>query len=258
METITSRDNAKIKYACRLREEERLRNETNSFFAEGPKVCLELAHACTIQALYITEAALARNEAFARFAGVTTLVMPHVAEKLAATRTNQGVFAVFAAPQYKLEEVLATARRVLALENVQDPGNVGTLLRSAAAFGFDAVLLSRDCAAPFAPKTLRASVGAAGRLPVLTVPYLPAAVGVLRARGVRCLATALYDAKPLDEAGRGSAQGVCIVVGSEGQGLSEDAIAACDMAVKIPMTDKIESLNAGVAGSVLLWHFRGV
>ena len=141
---------------------------------------------------------------------------------------------------------------------MQDPGNVGTLLRSAAAFGFDGVLLGPGCAAPFAPKTLRASMGAAGRLPVLVVSDLPAALMALRGRDVTCLAAALYHSRPLDEVGTDFPGGVCLVIGSEGQGLTDAAVAACDAAVRIPMTDLVESLNAGVAGSVLLWQFRGV
>ena len=135
---------------------------------------------------------------------------------------------------------------------------MGTLLRSAAAFGFDGVLLSKGCAAPFAPKTLRASMGAAGRLPVAPVQNLPQALQQLRARGVVCLAAALYHSRPLDEAPQSYLDGLCAVIGSEGQGLTDAAVQACDMAVRIPMTDLVESLNAGVAGSVLLWHFRGV
>ena len=189
--------------------------------------------------------------------GVTTRVAPHVAEKLAGTKSSQGVFALLQAPAPPTH-LLHSAHRLLALEGVQDPGNVGTLLRSAAAFGFDGVLLGPGCAAPFAPKTLRASMGAAGRLPVLVVSDLPAALTALRGRGVTCLAAALYHSRPLDEVGTDFPGGVCLVIGSEGQGLTDAAVAACDAAVRIPMTDLVESLNAGVAGSVLLWQFRGV
>ena len=102
---------------------------------------------------------------------------------------------------------------------------MGTLLRSAAAFGFDGVLLGPGCAAPFAPKTLRASMGAAGRLPVLVVSDLPAALTALRGRGVTCLAAALYHSRPLDEVGTDFPGGVCLVIGSEGQGLTDAAVA---------------------------------
>ena len=257
METITSRDNAKIKYACAVRDSEKQRATDGVFFAEGPKLILELCKSCTPAVVYATGAALARTPALAALQSVTTLVAPHVAEKLAGTKSSQGVFALLQTPAPPTH-LLHSARRLLALEGVQDPGNVGTLLRSAAAFGFDGVLLGPGCAAPFAPKTLRASMGAAGRLPVLVVSDLPAALTALRGRGVTCLAAALYHSRPLDEVGTDFPGGVCLVIGSEGQGLTDAAVAACDAAVRIPMTDLVESLNAGVAGSVLLWQFRGV
>ena len=171
MDIITSRDNAGVKYACTLRDSEKQRAAEGLFFAEGPKLCLELA-----KSLH------------------PTLIAPHVAEKLAGTKTSQGVFVLFEQPAPPVER-LDTATHILALEGVQDPGNVGTLLRSAAAFGYDLVLLGPGCAAPFSPKTLRSSMGAAGRLPVLHVDDLPATLQGLRARGVACLATALYNSR---------------------------------------------------------------
>ena len=179
-----------------------------------------------------------------------------MAEKLAEGASHQGVFGVFQRPAARFED-LPVPGRLLALERVQDPGNVGALLRSAAAFGFEGILLSPGCADPFGPKALRASMGAAARLKVVPTPHLPDALAALRQKGVTALAAALYNSRPLDEVPAALPGGVCLVIGSEGQGLTDAAIAACDAAVRIPITDKVESLNAGVAGSVLLWHFRG-
>ena len=258
MDVITSRENPRIKRACALRDSEKQRAAAGLFFAEGPKLCLELARGCRAAELYATAPALAHTPALAALGPAVVEITQPVAEKLAGTRSTQGVFALFETPATDPAPLLATARRILALEGVQDPGNVGTLLRSAAAFGFDAVLLGPGCAAPFSPKVLRASMGAAGRLPLGVCADLPAALGALRGRGVACLAAALYMARPLDAVGTQFPGGVCVVIGSEGQGLSDAAIAACSAAVRIPMTDRVESLNAGVAGSILLWHFRGV
>ena len=257
MEKITSRENAKVKYACRLASSGAFRRAEGRFLAEGRKLCPELCRGAELETLFCTESALEKCPELSELPGEHYLVEDHVADKLADVGTHQGVFGVFRTPVHTLEEV-KTGGRYLALERVQDPGNVGTLLRSAAAFGFDGVLLSKGCAAPFAPKTLRASMGAAGRLPVAPVQDLPQALQQLRARGVVCLAAALYHSRPLDEAPQSYPDGLCAVIGSEGQGLTDAAVAACTSTVRIPMTDRVESLNAGVAGSVLLWHFRGV
>ena len=120
METITSRENAKIKYACRLREEEKLRTADGLFFAEGPKLCLELARGCTLQTLYATEKALAHTPELEAFAGKTVLVTEPVAQKLSGTKTSQDVFGVFEHPGWQAADILAKGRRILALEAVQD------------------------------------------------------------------------------------------------------------------------------------------
>ena len=165
METITSRENAKIKYACAVRDSEKQRAADGLFFAEGPKLCLELAKSCTPRAMYATAAALAKTPELAQFDPAE--IAPHVAEKLSGTKSNQGVFALFETP-VPPADTLDTARRILMLEGVQDPGNVGTLLRSAAAFGFDAVVLGPGCASPLPCScggALSSSVGAASLLP---------------------------------------------------------------------------------------------
>ena len=85
---------------------------------------------------------------------------------------------------------------------------------------------------------------------------MPDAITQLREKGITCLAAALYKSQPLSAAQASYPGGVCVVIGSEGQGLTDETIAACSSTVRIPMTDRVESLNAGIAGSILLWHFR--
>ncbi len=255
MEKITSRENAKIKYACRLSSSAAFRRSEGRFLAEGRKLCPELARGAELETLFCTETALEKCPELAELPGEHYLVEDHVADKLADVGTHQGVFGVFKTPVHTLEEV-TTGGRYLALERVQDPGNVGTLLRSAAAFGFDAVILSDGCASPFAPKTLRASMGAAVRIPVIEAGAMPDAVKAMREKKITCLAAALYHSEPLSSALSSYPDGVCVVIGSEGQGLTDQTIEACNAAVRIPMTDRVESLNAGIAGSILLWHFR--
>ena len=271
-EKITSRENAKVKYACRLASSAAFRRTEGRFLAEGRKLCPELCRGAELETLFYTENALEKcpelaavphyqrsgdehRQELAALPGEHYLVEDHVADKLADVGTHQGVFGVFRTPVHTLEEV-RPGGRYLALERVQDPGNVGTLLRSAAAFGFDGVILSEGCASVYAPKTLRASMGAAVRIPVIETGAMPQAIALLREKGITCLAAALYQSQPLSAAKAGYPGGVCVVIGSEGQGLTDETIAACNSTVRIPMTDRVESLNAGIAGSILLWHFR--
>ncbi len=171
------------------------------------------------------------------------------------TCNHQGVFGVFRHPAPPVERG-AHRRAHLALERVQDPGNVGTLLRSAAAFGFDGVLLSEGCAQRLRPKTLRASMGAAGAHPGHCRWTMPQALHGCGQRVSPAWLQLCTSPSPLSAAKPGCPGGVCVVIGSEGQGLTDETIAACTSTVRIPMTDRVESLNAGIAGSILLWHFR--
>ena len=254
MEKITSRENAKVKYACRLASSGAFRRAEGRFLAEGRKLCPELCRGAELETLFCTESALEKCPELSELPGEHYLVEDHVADKLADVGTHQGVFGVFRTPVHTLEEV-KPGGRYLALERVQDPGNVGTLLRSAAAFGFDGVLLSDGCASVFAPKTLRASMGAAVRIPVIEAGKMPEAIALLREKGITCLAAALYQSQPLSAAASSYPDGVCVVIGSEGQGLTDETIAACTGTVRIPMTDRVESLNAGIAGAK---HVLGV
>lgn len=252
---ITSRENGKVKYACKLAQSAAFRNQERSFFAEGLKLCLELADSSLhLKVIFYTEKALNKTPALADLPGEHYLVEDHVADKLAQSQSSQGVFGVFEMPRFGWE-LIQPGMRLLALEGVQDPGNVGTLIRSAAAFGFDGVLLAGGCASPWSPKTLRAGMGACAKLPILELPHMPSAIDQLNGMGYTTLAAALYNSRPLTGTPHSYPSGVCLVIGSEGQGLTEETQKACTAAIRIPMTQRVESLNAGVAGSVLLWYF---
>ena len=257
METITSRENAKVRYACRLSSSAGFRRTEGRFFAEGRKLIPELSRGAELETLFVTDAALEAVPSLDDLPGDHYRIPLHVADKLADVGTHQGVFAVFRMPAADFSAIPPEGR-VLALENVQDPGNVGTLLRSAAAFGYDAVVLSDGCASPFSPKTLRASMGAAARIPVIEGGAMPQTIRQLRESGYLCLAAALMQSRTPDEIAVPSGSGLCAVIGSEGQGLTAETIQACGAAVRIPMTDRVESLNAAIAGSILLWHFRRI
>lgn len=143
---------------------------------------------------------------------------------------------------------------VIVLEGVQDPGNVGTVIRTANAFGVSAVLLTGECADIYNPKTVRATMGAVFRQRVLQLPLeeLPA---LLSEKGLKLYGAALSDkAKDLREV---SLRGAAVAVGSEGRGLSRELLAMCAGEMIIPMNPDSESLNAAVAAAVVMWEMGG-
>ncbi len=249
---ITSRDNERVRRVCRLLDDAAARSEAGQFAAESAKLCLDIAAVLPPREVYCTEAALARNPALAALAGQHFALADHVAEKLARTRTHQGVWCVFDTPPVTAE--MLTGRRLLALDGVQDPGNLGAVLRSAAAFGWQGVLLGPGCADPYGSKALRAGMSATVKLPVARTDDLPGALCALRAKGYTALAARLQDSEELPAVAHGAP--CVLVVGSEGQGICDAVAAACDVSVRIPIDPAMESLNAAVAASVLMWNYR--
>ena len=152
-----------------------------------------------------------------------------------------------------LTELSADIKKcVLLLESVRDPGNVGTILRSAAAFGVDAVILSADCADIYNPKTIRGAMGALFRIEVAVAEDITDAITVLRDGGRRVFAAAL-DPTAVRLGKETFREGDAVVIGNEGHGLSAEAIRASGQSLYIPMEEGSESLNAAIAASVILW-----
>ena len=165
MDVITSRENPRIKRACALRDSEKQRAAAGLFFAEGPKLCLELARGCRAAELYATAPALAHHpRALAALGPAVAEITQAGGRKARRNAQHAGRVRAVRDPRHRPGP--AAGRRAHGAswrwKPCRTPGNVGTLLRSAAAFGFDAVLLGPGCAAPFSPKVLRASMGAAG------------------------------------------------------------------------------------------------
>ena len=143
-------------------------------------------------------------------------------------------------------------KRILLLESVRDPGNVGTILRSAAAFGVDLVILSADCADIYNPKTIRGAMGALFRMEIAVAEDLTESIVALRKSGRRVFAAAL-DPTAVRLGKETFREGDAVVIGNEGHGLSAEAIRACGQSLYIPMEEGSESLNAAIAASVILW-----
>jgi TrmH family RNA methyltransferase len=168
---------------------------------------------------------------------------------LAPTETPQGILLVADEPQVAVGEALRLGGRHLVLDALQDPGNVGTLIRAATAFALDAVVALDGTADPWSPKTVRASAGAVFRIPVARASAQEA-LELLAGRGISLLA-AEAGGRPPDRLP--PAAGWALAVGNEGSGVRAALLEACEARVGVPMPGRAESLNAGVAGSILLY-----
>ena len=247
MEQITSRHNPLILHLKKLGMG-KYRRQTGEFLCEGPKLLAEAEKwGWEVRCVCATREDLLLP--WAQQGVRAALVSPEVLAAAADTKTPQQV--VFSCALPGQAPPALEHPRLLVLDGVQDPGNVGTIWRTADAFGADALVLLPGCADPFAPKTVRATMGACFRLPVwsCTLEQLTAA---LDARGIPLVATALGPGtRDVRQAGLAQA---AVVIGSEGRGVSPQVLERCDLTVKIPMRPRCESLNAAVAAGVILWE----
>lgn len=263
---ITSRQNPTVARAARL-DQKKFRDAEGCFLIHGIKLTEEaLRCGVEIEQILIREDAADRVLASLRpvaaaWDGRAILLGESAFAKISPEKSPEGVICVAKALDKfhktvtikKGAQICAPGERLLLLEALRDPGNLGTVLRSAAAFGADRVLLSADCAELYNPRTLRAGMGAIFKLPTTRVDDLPAAIAVLRESGRRVWATALNaSAARLDALALAGED--CFLIGNEGHGLSAAAIDAADGAVFIPMRENTESLNAAAAATVCLWE----
>lgn len=189
---------------------------------------------------------------------VETVLLPDkIFDAAVPSDTPQGVAALVRLKEFSLEDVTERVQvgPIVVVAGLQDPGNLGTILRSAEAFGSAGVVLGEGSVSFFNSKVIRASAGSVFRLPIVAAKGaggLESLMGKLRAEGVRLIATSSHKGIPLDEAKLlGS---VAVFVGSEGAGLARGLISQMDETVAIPHSPRVESLNAGVAGSILLYE----
>ena len=246
IETITSRTNPLSALVRRLERERSFRREQRLFLGDGVKLYEEARKAGCLDTVLFTPG---RQPQLPQ--GVRAVQVPeHLMDALSPAKTPQGVLFLCAMPDLTLPRQLSPGR-YLVLDGLQDPGNVGTIWRTADAFGASGLILTHACADPYSPKTVRASMGAVFRLPVWEAA--PAEIAAcLQRSGIPLYGTALReDTVDLRSHSGGSA---AVVIGSEGSGISDEMLSLCSQTWKIPMEAKCESLNAAVAASVVLWE----
>jgi len=264
-EYISSRQNPTVMLTASLAER-KYRNRHGLFRIDGKKLLIEALDAAMSPVAVLLRESSA--QALCEEIGDRTLpadcrgavLSDAVFDRLSEEHSPEGVIAVCRKPASLHLSVAGEADllagvpegRVFMLESVRDPGNLGTAIRSARAFGVDTLILSADCADLYHPRVLRAAMGTLFSQRVVIAEDFPAAVRAMRSRG-RVLAAALdREAVRLDALDKRAND--VIIVGNEGHGISPQTLAAADACIFIPMACGVESLNAGVAASVLMWE----
>lgn len=254
LEMITSRKNAAVLTAAALADKKQ-RDKTGLFAFEGIKLLEDALRSGTeVEGVFATERAYERYAGvLAEVAGVLTLVTDEVYAKLSFENAPQGVFTV-AKKREKREKTYGERAFALFLDTVGDPGNLGTIIRSADAFGADTVFVGEGSADIYNPKTVRATMGSLFRVDVRVCADIAGDIAALRAQGFEVYAAMLDKTSknlcdlPLEK-GK-----IAFVVGNEGHGVSEKVRSACTGSVIIPMSDGPESLNAAISASILSWE----
>ncbi|MEW5796262.1 MAG: RNA methyltransferase [Candidatus Zixiibacteriota bacterium] len=235
------------------------RRTSRRFLAEGVRLMEETLRFKRYPArLYFAPSVLSSRggqvvERFRKAGVATQQVSAGELTRIADTETSQGILAVFELPNQRLGElILPTMRNVLLCENISDPGNVGTLIRTALAFDFDLVVLVGRCAEAFSPKVVRASVGAVFGMPVASADMAETLAAAGRER-FHIIAAALQGSDKMDAVLASMKNNrIMLAIGSEADGLSPEMIQAADRLVRIEHSAQVESLNSAIAGAILM------
>lgn len=252
---ITSRQNQQMKRIMLLEKKAGARREQGLFVAEGKKMFSE-APRDWLRGVYVSERFLRDPGAGKMLSGVEyEVVADTVFEQISDTVTPQGIISLVQMPRYQLSGLLRGERtHLLILEGIQDPGNLGTMLRTAEGAGVTGVIVNRTTADLFAPKTIRSTMGSIYRMPYFIAENLAETVRKIQEQGVRIFAAHLSGERQYDRADYTKA--TAFLIGSEGSGLSEEISALSDERLRIPMEGAVESLNAAVSAALLMYEAK--
>ena len=246
---ITSTSNPKIKQVALLRDKARARREEGAYVVEGLRMFREIP-ASDVREVYVTQDFYNKNGSLCSTYKDLQVVSDKVFEKIADTVTPQGVVAVVSMKETSLEDVLK-GDFLLFLENIQDPGNLGTLFRTAEGAGVKGIIISKGSADIYNPKVIRSTMGSIFRMPYIYVEDIASVISK-EASNMNIYAAALEGAKDYTTV---SYTGRCgILIGNEGNGLKNETIKAAGKSVYIPMQGSVESLNASISGAILMYE----
>ena len=254
---ISAKDNELIKQVSALISSPKRRRESGSFPAEGVRLCMDgVRSGADVLCFLYTDAAKKKYSEEYRLISAAAKRCEEISEglfrKISDTQSPQGFLCVFAALDKNHKSYTINKQGCYAaLENIQDPSNMGTILRTAEALGIEGVILSEDCCDIYSPKVVRGSMGAVFRVPVIIVRDFTAYIKELTESGICTYASTPHDAQDIKDIT--FENGGVMLIGNEGNGLRPETIAACAKCVRINMKGRAESLNAAAAAAILLY-----
>lgn len=250
---ITSTSNEQIKKLIQLKEKSKVRKTTGTFTVEGKKMFVEIP-AEDLVSVYVSETFLKENGELVKDKKYQ-IVSDQVFKKISDTVTPQGIVAVVKQKSYSIDYIIEKRNKekscIVVLDRLQDPGNMGTIVRTGEAAGISGIIMSKDSADIYNPKVIRSTMGSIFRVPFAIVDDLAAAVDTLKDNGITTYAAhlkgELYNSGSLTK-------DCALLIGNEARGLSEKISAKADKLIKIPMHGKVESLNAAIATAILMYE----
>lgn len=254
---ITSTSNAKIKRIVQLRKKKKARDAEGVFLVEGIRMFREIPEKL-LQEIYISESCEEKEGKEIRRRASACGIRPELVSDgvfayLSDTQTPQGILCVVRQLSYSLEEVAdAPCPHMLVLDRLQDPGNVGTILRTAEGAGVTGILLDGECADIYNPKTIRSTMGSIFRMPFYYIQDLEEGIRYLKKRGICTYAAHLEGKRAYDE--EDYRKPCAFLIGNEGNGLRPEIADLADTYIRIPMAGEVESLNAAIASAVLMFE----
>lgn len=262
---VTSKDNPNVRLLAKLLSSKKARNEHGLFAVEGMRSCVDavlesLNGCCSVYALFYTEDAILNYKnslPLECFEGVDErkkfVITKEIADKVSLEDNNQGVFVILEKLDVPfLKENLDEEGKYVVLNHLQDPGNIGTLLRTADAVGVSGVIMTNNCCDLYNPKVVRAAMGSLGRVRIFVENDFQRVCETLGEMGMTTLAAVIRDGTSVTE--QDFSKPCAVVIGNEGQGLSNQDAELCDGKITIRMNGNINSLNAAVSGAIILWE----
>lgn len=250
---ISSTSNPQVKRLAQLQKKSKTRNEENVFIVEGIRMFAEVPKN-RVEKVYISESLYNKKKQELNLNGMPfEILSDSVFQHVSDTKTPQGVMCVVKQKHYNIEDLLKIENpHFMVLDNLQDPGNLGTIVRTAEGAGVDAVFLSKESVDIFNPKTIRSTMGSIYRMPVLYVDDLLELLDIFQKKGIKSYAAHLEGKNSYDQ--ESYVGGTAILIGNEGNGLRDEVSQKADIWVQIPMKGQVESLNAAIAASVLMFE----